>query len=152
MRRQIPRSWPLICGLWFAASMTLKVGVKVKNSAYISRAVTGSCPVICLMSASAICWPCSASVADINSAARVGSADLFQAYQRWAVRAGVKFTLTQKMLGQALEERGYRPGKAHGGVREWRGLGLRGHGGAWRRDRLTSLAESEVLLAVDQPT
>ena len=52
------------------SSMTLKVGVKVKNSAYISRAVTGSCPVICLMSASAICWPCSASVADTNRAPR----------------------------------------------------------------------------------
>ena len=61
----------------------------------------------------------------IKPAARCRAGELFVAYQKWASGAGIKYTLTQKMLGQALAERGFKNAKGHGGVREWRGLGLR---------------------------
>jgi putative DNA primase/helicase len=52
------------------------------------------------------------------------AAELFTAYQGWAARTGTRFPMNQKMLGQALEERGYKPVKL-AGARGWQGLSVR---------------------------
>ena len=66
----MPSSVPRIVGRWFAASQILNVGRNVKNSANISRAVTGSPPLSSFTSDSANAWPCSASLADTKRAPR----------------------------------------------------------------------------------
>jgi len=56
----------------------------------------------------------------------VTAAELWQAYQTWTTEAGIKFTMTRKALGQAMEARGFSKGVV--GVkntRVWRGLRLR---------------------------
>lgn len=56
-------------------------------------------------------------------AQRATAQELFTAYLDWARRTGTRYTMNQKMLGTALEERGFQPVKVQG-ARGWQGLGV----------------------------
>jgi putative DNA primase/helicase len=49
---------------------------------------------------------------------------LYAAYSDWCERTGER-RVPQKAFGQRLGERGFRPGRRHGGARWWEGVGLR---------------------------
>ena len=51
---------------------------------------------------------------------------LYAAYESWCDNNGAEL-LTRQAFGRALTERGYVPKKGTGGVRRWRGIGLREH-------------------------
>ncbi|MCL4502029.1 MAG: phage/plasmid primase, P4 family [Deltaproteobacteria bacterium] len=57
----------------------------------------------------------------------VSAADLYKAYQDWAEEQGLteKERLKKRSFGLALGEHGFQSFKSGGGVRSWRGLGLR---------------------------
>lgn len=56
--------------------------------------------------------------------ARVKSGGLYADYTEWAKAAG-EHPISQRALGLALAERGYQSDRGTGGVRMWRGLGLK---------------------------
>ncbi len=54
------------------------------------------------------------------------SGDIYHAYKSWAEdNLQSREKLTKRNLGLCLGEKGFRKGKGTGGVRLWRGLGLR---------------------------
>ncbi len=58
----------------------------------------------------------------IEPQARCRAQELFEAYQAWAVRAGLRFPMSKNTFGTMLKERGFTPYKDGGGTRWWVGL------------------------------
>ncbi|BDF77858.1 phage/plasmid primase, P4 family [Pyramidobacter piscolens] len=58
---------------------------------------------------------------------RIGTADLYKLYLEWIDESGEFSKLTAKQLGLKLQERGFTPGRNHGG-RYWEGLQRRPYG------------------------
>lgn len=54
---------------------------------------------------------------------RVLISSLYEAYQAWAIKGGIKYPLTARLLNKKLEERGKLRAKSDGG-RFWKGMGL----------------------------
>jgi P4 family phage/plasmid primase-like protien len=53
------------------------------------------------------------------------AAELYENYHHWAEAAGEKKPLSKRGFGLALGERGFRNEKGTGGIRTWRGIGLK---------------------------
>ena len=52
------------------------------------------------------------------------SGDLYERYRQWAANRGER-PMTQKSLGQRLQDRGLSPGRISGGTRVWHGIELK---------------------------
>ncbi|MBN8923358.1 MAG: hypothetical protein J0I96_09735 [Rhodanobacter sp.] len=52
------------------------------------------------------------------------AADIYRAFKRWASDTG-ELELSQRVLGERLAARGFESTRIHGGIRAWRGLGMK---------------------------
>jgi phage/plasmid-associated DNA primase len=60
--------------------------------------------------------------------------DIYKEYQDWVESTGVRFPMTQQMLGRQLQARGFTAGRLparEGKARVWYGLALRNDEGGW---------------------
>jgi putative DNA primase/helicase len=58
--------------------------------------------------------------------ASVMAGELRTAYEAWAKEEGIRYPLGGQAWGERLRAKGCTAGRRHGGVREWRGIRLRG--------------------------
>ena len=64
-----------------------------------------------------------AECTEASSDERVLISSLYEAYQVWAAKGGIKYPLTARLLNKKLEERGNQRAKSDGG-RFWKGMAL----------------------------